>query len=76
MPETALQVTSLDGRELKIPLDHVVIPGGLKTVRGEGMPLSKTPSVKGELRISFDIQFPLSLSKDQKAALRTALTSA
>ena len=38
------------------------------------MPLSRDPATKGELRISFDIQFPLSLSRDQKTALRAALS--
>ena len=45
----------LDGRQLRVALDHVLIPGGVKTVVGEGMPISKQPGSKGVLRISWDI---------------------
>ena len=47
--------------------------GGVQVVRGEGMPVSKQPGVKGDLRISFDIVFPKQLSDQQKAQLRQIL---
>ena len=62
VPDTACtcaQVETLDGRQLRVPLDHVLIPGGVKTVVGEGMPITKQPGSKGVLRISWDISFPL-----------------
>ena len=67
------QVETLDGRQLRVPLDHVLIPGGVKTVVGEGMPISKQPGAKGVLSIKWDISFPLTLSAEQKAALRSIL---
>ena len=54
-------------------LDHVLIPGGVKTVVGEGMPITKQPGSKGVLRISWDISFPFALTAEQKAGLRAIL---
>ena len=46
-----------------------------QVVRGEGMPLSKSPGQKGDLRISFDIVFPKSLTDQQKLQLKQILPS-
>jgi DnaJ family protein B protein 4 len=43
---------------------------------GEGMPLSKSPNAKGDLKIKFDIRFPKELSGTQREALRGALADA
>ena len=45
----------------------------LQVVKGEGMPISKQPGSKGDLRISFDIVFPKSLSDQQKQTLKQSL---
>ncbi len=47
-----------------------------KVVRGEGMPISKSPGSKGNLRIQFKIEYPRALSDQQKAALRQILPRA
>ena len=47
----------------------------MKLVRGEGMPISKTPSAKGDLKIKFKVEFPRSLSSSQAEAVRRALQS-
>ena len=44
-------------------------------VPGAGMPLSKSPGQRGDLRISFDIRFPARLSEEQKLAARRLLGS-
>ncbi|KAK9819082.1 hypothetical protein WJX81_006681 [Elliptochloris bilobata] len=66
-------VTTLDGRRLSIPVSGVAGPASEKVVRGEGMPISKAPGTKGDLRIHFDIVFPRALSDEQKAMLRRVL---
>ena len=51
------------------------MPGSTKTVKGEGMPISRTPTVRGDLIIRFDtITFPRTLSEDKRRALRALLT--
>ena len=37
------------------------------------MPISKTPGQKGDLRVRFDVQFPRTLTDQQKTGLRQLL---
>ena len=69
---TTINVTHLDDRPLAIPLHDVAGPNSQKTVRGEGMPNSKSGGM-GDLRIQFSIVFPKRLSEEQKAGLRQYL---
>ena len=72
---TGFDITTrtLDGRALRIPVTDVVSPHSVKVVSGEGMPVSKAPGRKGDLRVKFDVQFPATLSKEKKAELRRVL---
>lgn len=36
----------------------MVMPGYIRTVKNEGMPISKVPGTKGDLKIVFDVTFP------------------
>lgn len=69
------QVTTLDGRNLTIPIQSVISPTYEEIVKGEGMPIPKEPSKKGNLRIKFNIKFPLRLSSEQKTGLKRLLSS-
>ena len=51
-----------------------VRPGYVKIVPKEGMPLSKQPNERGDLVISFNIEFPEHLSPDQKSLITQALS--
>ena len=42
-------------------------------IPNEGMPISKEPGKKGNLRIKFNVKFPSRLSKEQKANLKKVL---
>lgn len=53
-----IDVPTLDNRVLRIPLKEVVTPSHERLVKNEGMPLSKAPGQKGNLRVQFDIQWP------------------
>ncbi|XP_042461974.1 dnaJ homolog subfamily B member 4-like [Zingiber officinale] len=66
-------LTTLDGRSLTIPISKVIHPGYEEVVPGEGMPIPKEPSRKGNLRIKFDIKFPTRLTADQKAGFKRLL---
>ncbi|KAF5741019.1 dnaJ subfamily B member 4-like [Tripterygium wilfordii] len=68
-----LNLTALDGRNLTIPLPDIVKPGHVVVAANEGMPISKEPSKKGNLRIIFDVVFPSRLTALQKSHLQTAL---
>ena len=44
-----------------------------KSIKGEGMPLSKQPHQRGDLVIRFNIIFPKYISEEKKAKLRNLL---
>ncbi|KAH7416500.1 hypothetical protein KP509_14G094500 [Ceratopteris richardii] len=72
---TTLQIPSLDGKIIDMPLTELIYPGYEKIVRNEGMPIAKEHGKKGNLRIRFDIKFPSRLSADQRANIKRILSS-
>jgi DnaJ-class molecular chaperone len=59
---------------LQVPLREVVHPGYERIVKGEGMPISKAPGSKGNLRIKFNVQFPSKqLNEEERRQLETLL---
>ncbi|KAJ8568030.1 hypothetical protein K7X08_020752 [Anisodus acutangulus] len=72
---STVHLTTLDGRNLTIPINNVIQPNYEHVVPGEGMPLPKDPSKKGNLRIKFDIKFPACLTTTQKSGIKELLGS-
>ncbi|KAG9263073.1 hypothetical protein AMEX_G23066 [Astyanax mexicanus] len=70
----AVEVETLDGRLLNIPVNEIVHPEYSKVVPGEGMPLSSNPSTKGDLIIQFKTQYPEKLTPEKRQLLKQALT--
>lgn len=70
-----VNLTTLDGRNLTIPINNVIHPDYEEVVPREGMPLPKDPTKKGNLRIKFNIKFPTRLSSDQKAGVKKLLAA-
>ncbi|XP_059641279.1 uncharacterized protein LOC132283357 isoform X2 [Cornus florida] len=68
-----LELTTLDGRNVVIPLTDIIKPGFELVVPNEGMPISKEPRKKGNLRIKFDVKYPSRLTTEQKSELRRVL---
>lgn len=66
-------LTTLDGRYITIPVTDIVKPGHEVLIPNEGMPVSKNPGQKGNLRIKFEVTFPSKLSAEQKSDLRRVL---
>lgn len=70
-----VHLTTLDGRNLTIPINNVINPNHEEVVPREGMPVPKDPTKKGNLRIKFNIRFPMRLTSDQKAGFKKLLAS-
>ncbi|KAL3623180.1 hypothetical protein CASFOL_031996 [Castilleja foliolosa] len=68
-------VTTLDGRNLTVPINTIVSPNYEEVVKGEGMPIPKEPGKKGNLRIKFNVKFPSRLTSEQKTGIKRLLTS-
>ncbi|PON92244.1 Terminal organelle assembly protein [Trema orientale] len=65
-----VQLTTLDGRNLTIPINSIISPTYEEVVKGEGMPIPKEPTRKGNLRIKFNIKFPSRLTSEQKTGIK------
>ncbi|KAM3406830.1 hypothetical protein ACQJBY_000720 [Aegilops geniculata] len=70
----AVQLTTLDGRSLTVPVKSVISTTYEEVIQGEGMPITREPSKKGNLRIKFQIKFPTALTADQKAGVQQLLS--
>lgn len=68
----SIEVPTLDGREISIPVNDIIHPKYTKVVAKEGMPLYGNPKQKGNLIIKFDIEFPAKLSTEAKGMIRQA----
>jgi len=68
-----IEIQTLDNRKLRITMNDIVTPTTKQVIKGEGMPLPKDPSRKGDLVISFDVVFPSQLSAQQKQQIAAAL---
>ncbi|KAF7123890.1 hypothetical protein RHSIM_Rhsim12G0056800 [Rhododendron simsii] len=68
-----LDLIALDGRNITIPLKGITRPSHEVVIPNEGMPVSKEPGKKGNLRIKFDVKFPASLTEEQKSDLKRVL---
>ncbi|KAM7277259.1 hypothetical protein ACFE04_019125 [Oxalis oulophora] len=68
-----VNVTTLDGRNLVIPINSVIHPTFEHIVPREGMPSQKDLSKKGNLRIKFNIKFPTRLTSEQKTGIKKLL---
>ena len=73
---TKVFITTLDGKSVNVDVPEIVDPKHVKVLVGEGMPLSKSPAARGDMKIKFDIRFPKELSAEQRATLKSVLESA
>ncbi|KAL3639580.1 hypothetical protein CASFOL_017487 [Castilleja foliolosa] len=68
-----LEFATLDGRNITVPLTEIVKPGHEIMVPNEGMPISKDPRKKGNLRIQIDVRYPKRITESQKYELKRVL---
>ena len=68
-----LQVPTLEGHFIDLPLNEVIKPDTIKRIPGHGLSLPKVPGRKGDLLVKFDIVFPTQLSGATREFLSNAL---
>ncbi|WZZ00246.1 hypothetical protein YC2023_072574 [Brassica napus] len=69
----SIDLITLDGRTLMIPLTDIINPDHEIVVPNEGMPISKEPGRKGNLRLKLNVRYPLKLTAEQKSELKRVL---
>ncbi|CAI5755744.1 unnamed protein product [Candida verbasci] len=63
-------VTTIDGRRIPLSRTQPVQPNTTTTYPGLGMPISKTPGQKGDLIITFKVDYPITLTPNQKEIIQ------
>ena len=64
-------LTHLDGHRVEFGKEGITKPGEVLKIEGEGMPVHKFPSQKGDLYITITVVMPKSLNDKQKEAITT-----
>ena len=65
-------VKHLDGRDVKIErTDRVTAPQSKEKIKGHGMPVFADPGNFGDLIVTYEVEFPASLTDAQKASLKS-----
>lgn len=62
-------ITTIDGRRIPFGRLSPVQPSTTNTYPGLGMPISKSPGQRGDLIINFKVDYPISLTAEQKQAI-------
>jgi len=57
----------LGGGHMNLKLDNIIHPGHEKIVPDQGMPISREPGKRGNLSITFQVQFPTHLTSSQRS---------
>ena len=70
---TTVRVPTLSGHPVTLEMKSVIKPTTIRRIQGEGLPLPKNPSQKGDLIVEFDIKFPDHLSDSAKQILAQTL---
>ncbi|KAI4337835.1 hypothetical protein L6164_016204 [Bauhinia variegata] len=53
-----IPVPLLGGQVVNLTVEDIVYPGYEKIITGQGMPISKNPLKRGNLKIKFQVEFP------------------
>jgi len=72
---TVFTVPTLKGTKVKVDCSRDVLkPNQTKRLQGYGLPFSKSPKMKGDIIVDFNIIFPETLSESSKKTLRATLS--
>jgi DnaJ-related protein SCJ1 len=67
------EITHLDGHHVEIASSDITIPFQINKIQGEGMPLKDYSSEFGNLKVKFIVDFPKSLTNEQKEQIKSLL---
>ncbi|KAM6902225.1 dnaJ homolog subfamily B member 5 [Xenentodon cancila] len=68
-----VNVPTLDNRTMPLPCSDVIKPGAVRRLRGEGLPLPKSPSQRGDLMVEFQVLFPDRIPPQSREIIKHSL---
>ncbi|XP_050365637.1 uncharacterized protein LOC126784199 [Argentina anserina] len=63
----AISIPLLGGENMTLKIEDIIYPGYEKTIPDQGMPISKGERKRGNLKVTFLVEFPTSLTKEQRS---------
>uniref|UniRef100_A0A8D3A7D7 J domain-containing protein n=1 Tax=Scophthalmus maximus TaxID=52904 RepID=A0A8D3A7D7_SCOMX len=70
-----VNVPTLDNRMMPLPCSDVIKPGAVLRLRGEGLPLPKSPSNQGDLVVKFQVLFPDRIPPQSREIIKHSLAN-
>ncbi|EGV66583.1 Molecular chaperone (DnaJ super) [Yamadazyma tenuis] len=64
------EVTTIDGRRIPLSRTSPIQPSSVNSYPGLGMPITKSPGQRGDLHISYKIDYPHYLTPEQKQIIQ------
>ncbi|OIV97943.1 hypothetical protein TanjilG_12700 [Lupinus angustifolius] len=61
-----ISVPLLGGDKISLKVDEIIYPGYEKIISGQGMPIPKEAGLRGDLKVTFLVEFPTQLTHDQR----------
>ncbi|XP_034458979.1 dnaJ homolog subfamily B member 5 [Hippoglossus hippoglossus] len=68
-----VNVPTLDKRMMPLPCSDVIKPGAVRRLRGEGLPMPKSPSQRGDLVVEFQVLFPDRIPPQSREIIKHSL---
>ncbi|XP_061887967.1 dnaJ homolog subfamily B member 5-like [Entelurus aequoreus] len=68
-----VNVPTLDNRIMPLPCSDVIKPGAVRRLRGEGLPVAKCPSKRGDLVVEFQVLFPDRIPPQSREIIKHSL---
>uniref|UniRef100_G3PUN1 Zgc:122979 n=1 Tax=Gasterosteus aculeatus TaxID=69293 RepID=G3PUN1_GASAC len=68
-----VNVPTLDNRMMPLPCSDVIKPGAVRRLRGEGLPMPKSPSQRGDLVVEFQVLFPDRIPPQSREIIKHSL---
>ena len=67
-----ITIPTLDGKKISAKYNEVISPGTVKCIKEKGMPFFNKPEQRGDLIITFSVEFPKVLDDKQKKIIKSA----
>ncbi|PRQ26586.1 putative chaperone DnaJ [Rosa chinensis] len=68
-----ISIPLLGGENTTLTIEDIIYPGYEKTIPDQGMPISKVEGKRGNLKVTFLVEFPTSLTHEQRSDVHTIL---
>ncbi|CAJ0931939.1 unnamed protein product, partial [Mesorhabditis belari] len=70
---TTVMVPTLDGQQQALTLRDIIKPNTTRRITGQGLPIPRTPNLRGDIIVELVVEFPRELNASQKELIQSVL---